>query len=70
MTFLWRMQDKPTAKASSSFNDVPADAYFAKAVDWAVEQGITNGVDDTHFAPDDDCTRAHIVTFLFRQFEK
>ena len=70
VTFLWRMQDKPTAKASSSFKDVPADAYFAKAVDWAVEQGITNGVDDTHFAPEKDCTRAHIVTFLFRQFEK
>ncbi len=70
VTFLWRMLDEPAAKAASSFADVPADAYFAKAVDWAVEQGITDGVSATEFAPDGDCTRAHIVTFLFRQFGK
>lgn len=68
VTFLWRMQGEPEAKAASTFTDVPADAYFAGAVNWAVEQSITNGVTATEFAPDNDCTRAHIVTFLFRCF--
>ena len=70
VTFLWRMQEQPAAEESSDFTDVPADAYFAGAVDWAVEQGITNGVSETEFAPDNDCTRAHIVTFLFRLLGK
>ena len=48
------------------FADVPENSYYAKAVDWAVEKGITNGVDETHFAPDDSCTRAQAVTFLWR----
>ena len=70
VTFLWRMENQPKAKEASSFDDVPASAYYAKAIDWAVEQGITKGMDPTHFAPGGDCTRAHIVTFLFRQFGK
>ena len=48
------------------FVDVPADAYYYDAVLWAVEQGITNGTSDTTFSPNADCTRAQIVTFLFR----
>ncbi len=70
VTFLWRMENQPKAKTASSFDDVSAKAYYAKAIDWAVEQSITKGMDPTHFAPNGDCTRAHIVTFLFRQFGK
>ncbi|MBQ1376135.1 MAG: S-layer homology domain-containing protein, partial [Clostridia bacterium] len=55
--------DAPGAKG---FVDVPGDAYFGAPVDWAVEKGITAGVDDTHFAPDASCTRAQMVTFLWR----
>ena len=50
----------------AKFVDVPENSYYAKAVDWAVEKGITNGVDETHFAPDATCTRAQAVTFLWR----
>ena len=48
------------------FVDVPENSYYAKAVDWAVEKSITNGVDENHFAPDATCTRAQAVTFLWR----
>ena len=67
VTFLYRLAGSPDG-GSHPFTDVPADAYFAGAVNWAVEQSITNGVTATEFAPDNDCTRAHIVTFLFRCF--
>ena len=66
VTFLWRAAGSPEPKALSSFADVPADAYYAKAVAWAVENGITNGTTDTTFGPDETCTRAHGVTFLSR----
>ena len=66
VTFLWRAAGSPEPSALSSFADVPADAYYAKAVAWAVENGITNGTTDTTFSPDDICTRAHGVTFLSR----
>jgi len=46
--------------------DISADAYFAKAVQWAVEQGITEGTTSTTFAPNSTCTRAQIVTYLYR----
>ncbi len=49
-----------------TFVDVPVDAYFADAVKWAVNKNITNGTDDSHFSPDNSCTRAQIVTFLWR----
>ena len=49
-----------------SFADVPANAYYADAVQWAVEQGITTGTSSTTFSPDDPCTRAQVVTFLWR----
>lgn len=69
VTFLWRTAGSPEPKALSSFADVPADAYYAKAVAWAVENGITNGTTDTTFGPDETCTRAQIVTFLWRLYQ-
>ena len=57
---------EPTPDDSTSFVDVPANAYFADAVDWAVENGVTNGLSDTMFGPYESCTRAQIVTFLWR----
>lgn len=59
-------QPTPPAPAAPKFVDVADDAYYAPAVDWAVEQGITSGVDRTHFAPDASCTRDQMVTFLWR----
>ena len=66
VTFLWRAAGSPEPKAMSSFTDVPASAYYAKAVAWAVENGITNGMTETTFAPDATCTRGQSVTFLYR----
>ena len=66
VTFLWRAAGSPEPKTLSSFADVPADAYYAKAVAWAVENGVAKGVSETAFAPDAACTRAQIVTFLWR----
>ena len=56
----------PAPAAGSKFVDVPDDAYYAAPVDWAVEQGVTTGKDETHFAPNDTCSRAQMVTFLWR----
>ena len=66
VTFLWRAAGSPEPKTASSFTDVPANAYYAKAVAWAVENGITNGMTATEFAPDATCTRGQSVTFLYR----
>lgn len=66
VTFLWRAAGSPEPKTLSSFADVPADAYYAKAAAWAVENGVAKGVSETAFAPDTSCTRAQIVTFLWR----
>ena len=66
VTFLWRAVGSPEPKTASSFTDVPANAYYAKAVAWAVENGITNGMTATMFAPDATCTRGQSVTFLYR----
>ena len=66
VTFLWRAAGSPEPKTMSSFTDVPASAYYAKAVAWAVENGITNGMTATMFAPDATCTRGQSVTFLYR----
>ncbi len=63
VTFLWRAAGSPEPKTLSSFADVPADAYYAKAVAWAVENGVAKGVSETAFAPDASCTqigRAHV----------
>ena len=66
ITFLWRAAGSPEPKTAVSFTDVPANAYYAKAVAWAVENGITNGMTATEFAPDATCTRGQSVTFLYR----
>ena len=55
-----------TDKTKSFFGDVPADAYYAPAVAWAAANGVTGGTGDDKFSPDADCTRAQIVTFLYR----
>ena len=70
VTFLWRATGSPEPKAMSSFADVSTDAYYAKAVAWAVENGITTGTGDGKFSPDATCTRAQSVTFLFRAIGK
>ena len=59
------LQEKPVPQ-KTKFVDVPDDAYYAAAVDWAVENNVTNGTDATHFSPKNNCTRAQIVTFLWR----
>ena len=66
VTFLWRAAGCPKASGRNPFRDVAAGQYYYDAVLWAVSFGITNGVDATHFAPDDPCTRGQIVTFLWR----
>lgn len=66
VTFLWRAAGSPGPKTMSGFSDVPADSYYAKAVAWAVENGITGGTGDGKFSPDAICTRAQAVTFLYR----
>lgn len=65
VTFLWRYDGSPVV-SSGSFADVPADAYYASAVAWTVSEGVTNGTSATTFGPDANCTRAQIVTFLYR----
>lgn len=67
VTFLWRAAGKPIA-GGSLFADVESTKYYAEAVRWAVTSGITNGMSDSTFAPNDICTRAHIVTFLYRAY--
>ena len=65
VTFLARAQNA-TATGKTAFSDVPADSYFADAVAWAQANGVTTGTSETTFSPDNDCTRAQIVTFLYR----
>lgn len=66
VTFLWRAAGSPEPKTASSFTDVPVSAYYAKAVAWAIENGITTGTTTSTFSPDATCTRAQSVTFLHR----
>ena len=66
VTFLWRSQKSPASDSVNPFADVAADAYYNSAVLWAVTNGITDGTSATTFSPNNDCTRAQIVTFLFR----
>ena len=66
VTFLWRAAGSPEPKNASSFSDVPASAYYARSVAWAVENGITTGTGNGRFSPDATCTRAQSVTFLYR----
>lgn len=67
VTFLWRAAGSPTPKSKeSAFTDVVAGSYYETAVQWAVENGITSGTSATTFSPNADCSRAQIVTFLYR----
>ena len=67
VAFLWRVKGEPEPKTTATrFSDVPADTWYSKAVAWAVETGVTNGFPDGSFRPTDTCTRAQIVTFLWR----
>ena len=66
VTFLWRSQKSPASDSVNPFTDVAADAYYNTAVLWAAENGITGGTSATTFSPNNDCTRAQIVTFLWR----
>ena len=71
VTFLWRANGSRVPETSENpFTDVPADAWYADAVLWAVENGITIGTSDTTFSPEQTCTRAHAVTFLWRAMGK
>ena len=65
VTYLWKLAGQPSAGASG-FTDVPAGSDYAQAVAWAVEEGITSGTSATAFSPDTTCTRAQIMTFLYR----
>lgn len=65
VTMLWRLYDKPTAKTAATFTDLTQD-WYKDAVAWAVEKGIVNGVGNNKFAPNETCTRAQIVTMLWR----
>ncbi len=66
VTFLWRAYGEKSASSYYVFSDTPVDSYYFQAVNWATAQGITNGTDRFHFSPDDTCTRAQVVTFLYR----
>ena len=66
VTFLHRAENSPAASTISSFTDVPSTAFYYNAVNWAVANGITDGVGNNRFAPNDTCTRAQVVTFLYR----
>ncbi len=68
VTFLWRSQKSPAVGSLNPFTDVSANAYYTDAVLWAVEENITKGTTATTFSPDTDCTRAQIVTLLYRAY--
>lgn len=70
VTFLYRFAGQPAVSGSSSFADVNSSDYYAAAVQWAKEQGITSGTSTTTFSPKSNCTRGQIVTFLYRQLAK
>ena len=69
VTMLWRAMGQPTAGGTANFTDVPTDSYYAQAVAWAVENGITTGVGNGHFDPTGTCTRAQIAAFLARSMK-
>ena len=70
VTYIWQSSDSPDAASTGAFVDVAADADYAKAVAWAVAQGITSGTSATTFSPDEICSRAQIVTLLYRAINK
>ena len=66
VTFLWRANGSPVVDAENPFEDVKPGDYYYNAVLWAVQQGITSGLDESHFGPNDPCNRSQVVTFLWR----
>ena len=70
VTFLWRAQKSPVVTAANPFADVSVDAYYVNAIQWAVSEGVTTGTSAVTFSPDTDCTRAQIVTFIWRALGK
>lgn len=66
VTFLWRSAGSPVERNTGVFSDVKTQSYYADAVDWAVNHGVTSGMSETKFAPDSNCVRGQIVTFLYR----
>ena len=66
VTFLWRSENSPAAGTVNPFTDIKSGAYYADAVLWAVKEDVTKGTTDTTFSPSDNCTRAQIVTFIYR----
>ena len=70
VTFLWRSEKSPAAGTANPFADVKSTAYYAGAVLWALKEDITKGTTNTTFSPDADCTRAQIVTLLYRAYVK
>ena len=68
MMYMWKLAGSPTTYATSAFEDVPDIADYAQAVSWAVNEGITSGTSNTTFSPQDTCTRAQIVTFLWHNY--
>ena len=70
VAFLWRAAGKPVVNYAMNFADVPADSYYTEAARWAVSEGVTGGTSATVFSPSNSCTRAQIVTFLYRALGK
>ena len=70
VAFLWRAAGKPVVNYAMNFADVPADSYYTEAARWAVSEGVTGGTSATVFSPGNSCTRAQIVTFLYRALGK
>ena len=66
LTFLWRMAGSPQPAKQTAFRDVSSTAYYANAISWAVEQGIASGYAGGDFVPGDHCSRAQVMTFLYR----
>ena len=66
VTFLWRAKGNPAVSGNAPFTDVAPDAYYAAAVTWAEKNGITGGIGNGLFGSNNTCTRAQIVTFLYR----
>ena len=69
VTMLWRLAGKPEV-GGNVFNDVTEDAYYRVAANWAYKNGITSGVGDSRFAPNNDCTREQVITMLYRFYQR
>lgn len=65
MTFIWRAAGRPEPKTEAAFSDMPSSSDFRKAISWAVENNITQGIGNNKFGPNNPCNRGHIVTFLY-----